>query len=80
MDGFAARSSHGAGSFKVLGTTSAGHDVAQIFELSDDRAVVRVTTGAMLPKGADVVYPYEDVQLVKGVRLSTSLFAPIDTA
>lgn len=62
MDGYALRSEAAAAgqrAFRVLGMQAAG---MMPLSLEENDACVEVATGAVLPKGADCVVPYEDTQ------------------
>ena len=70
MDGFAVRSEDVRGAtlkrpvaLRVTGESAAGH-VASI--ALEPRSAIRITTGAMLPAGADAVVPVEDTDAAPG--------------
>ena len=71
MDGIAV--SHeayatGRRSFKIVGIGPAGAPAAR---LEDFSTAFEVMTGAPLPEGADLVIPYEDIEIAKGVATVT---------
>jgi molybdopterin molybdotransferase len=66
MDGYAARSSDLVGKRPTLartGESAAGHPMGMSLEAG---TVARISTGAVLPKGADLVIPQEDVEARDG--------------
>ena len=71
MDGFAVRSADVAGAsdarpvrLRVTGEVAAGHEPAHAVEAG---TAMRITTGAMVPPGADAVVPVEDTDAPAGV-------------
>ncbi|KAJ2357014.1 hypothetical protein GGF43_001725 [Coemansia sp. RSA 2618] len=64
MDGYAMASADGAGEFCVRRAMTAGVEGAEGWELQRGE-VVRVATGAPVPRGADAVVMIEDTELVE---------------
>jgi molybdenum cofactor synthesis domain-containing protein len=71
MDGFAVRSADVAGAsdgrpvrLRVTGEVAAGHEPGHAVEAG---TAMRITTGAMVPPGADAVVPVEDTDAPAGV-------------
>ncbi|KAJ3310721.1 hypothetical protein HDV04_004677 [Boothiomyces sp. JEL0838] len=60
VDGYAVKSSSGAGVFKVQADIVAGHGTSN--ELQEG-CIIRITTGAPVPNGADAVVMVEDTKL-----------------
>jgi len=73
MDGFAVRSAASSGPLRIVGESRAGApaDVA----LADGEAI-RISTGALLPAGADAVVPVEQVREADGTVVATEPAAP----
>ena len=59
MDGYALRSADAPGSLRLIGESAAGRGFAGS---CDQGSVVRISTGAALPRGADAVVIQEDVK------------------
>ena len=59
MDGFAARSGEAGRTLRVIGESRAGHPAAVTV---GDGEAVRISTGAVMPEGADAVAPIEVVK------------------
>ncbi|KAJ2778829.1 hypothetical protein GGI15_004057 [Coemansia interrupta] len=62
MDGYAVVAADGPGEYRVLGaSTAGGEDPAEV----TSGTVVRIATGAPVPRGADAVVMVEDTELVE---------------
>ncbi|TAE27369.1 MAG: molybdopterin molybdenumtransferase MoeA [Candidatus Kapaibacterium sp.] len=60
MDGVTVRCTENAATYKLIGESAAGNPFLQIFGEGD---AVRISTGAVLPDGADTVIPIEDIEI-----------------
>ncbi|ORY76661.1 MoaB/Mog domain-containing protein [Protomyces lactucae-debilis] len=60
VDGYAIQAKHGPGVYRVAGVAHAGDSADQV---TDGKTVVRITTGAPIPDGADAVVMVEDTEL-----------------
>lgn len=60
VDGYAVKSSSGTGVFKVQADIVAGHGT---FNELQEGCIIRITTGAPVPTGADAVVMVEDTKL-----------------
>eukprot|EP00656_Telonema_subtile_P057375 TRINITY_DN9416_c0_g1_i1.p1 TRINITY_DN9416_c0_g1~~TRINITY_DN9416_c0_g1_i1.p1 ORF type:complete len:556 (+),score=162.62 TRINITY_DN9416_c0_g1_i1:146-1813(+) len=69
MDGYAMKASDGRGEYHVSGSATAGTDPSWIVESG---TVSYVTTGAMIPAGADCVVKIEDTQEAGEGRISVN--------
>ncbi len=69
MDGFAVRSTDGAGDRSIIGESRAGGSPAPPVT---EGTAVRIMTGASVPSGADAVIPVEDV-VEAGERVSSKI-------
>jgi molybdopterin molybdotransferase len=57
MDGYAMRAADLPGPWQVIGESAAGHPFDRELE---QKSAVRISTGALMPKGADMVLMQED--------------------
>lgn len=72
MDGICVRwqaYAEGFREFQLIGTCSAGEPIK---ELKENNQAYEIMTGAVLPWGADLVVPYEDLKLHEGKALITN--------
>ena len=75
MDGIAIRWSdfeQGLRTYRIEGTQAAG--LPQM-KLKNDGGCLEVMTGAMMPEGADLVIPYEDIEIDQGKNEATVLIS-----
>lgn len=68
MDGYAVHSSNMVGPWQVVGESSAGHPYGAVVRPGE---AVRISTGAVLPAGADAVIVQEDCQRAQDRLLLT---------
>src|SRR4029077_7297893 len=59
MDGFAVRSADTPGTLAVVGSSAAGRPSARALGAGE---AIAISTGAVVPDGADAVVPIEDVE------------------
>lgn len=64
MDGYALKSSDLGKKIRVVSTILAGEDIKNLEVL--EGTCVKIMTGGMMPKGADLVIPFEDVEEIDG--------------
>jgi molybdopterin molybdotransferase len=72
MDGYALRALDTPGTLRIVGESAAGHSFSRPLQ---DGEVVRISTGAPMPKGADTVLIQEDAR-IHGELLHVDLAAP----